>query len=152
MHRLLTSTSAALALLALAACSGAAPCSSPPIAVTSVPIAFVRMIVPASGATGVPATGLTLQLSGGNDAYGERVRLIDHATGAVIAGGPLVAIVPAPVGTPPQPDHTATVPALSAHTTYDVYVDGTAPVVTTDCPRLSSGGPFGTQAGSFTTQ
>jgi hypothetical protein len=107
-----------------------------------------RMINPAPGATGLPASGFSVQIQFGSDVEQEALRLTDP-NGASLSGSAFTPMVPPPPGPPPLPDHQAAVPQLAGHTTYAVFVDGVAPA-TTGCGAHGPL-PFSIPIGTFTT-
>jgi hypothetical protein len=139
-----------LIALALAGCAGAGSSSREPCPVYFFPppITLPALIAPAPGATAVPASGLTVQISA-QATPDERVRLLGSDNSNVVAGpftGSATADQPQAV--------SAAVPPLSPHTQYTVYVFGTTPVIPASGCFPQRGGPYQVQVlgGTFTTQ
>jgi hypothetical protein len=141
-----------LVLIALAACAGGTTSTAPspvpcPLDAGAVAIpAPPDMLYPMPNATGVPDGNFTLVAGYGNFAP-PTPKLVPVNGGAAVSGGawgPAPTPLPSPAATPRFSGETlygSAIPALSAHTNYNVEVTvGTPPCQTTET------------AGSFTTQ
>lgn len=143
----------AIPALALAACSGAGASTSPgpvpcPLAAGSalaIP-APPDLLYPMPGASGVP-DGVFTMVAGYGTLAPPPAQLVPVSGGTTVTGGawgPPPSPIPSPAATPRSSTETlygAPVPALAAHTAYDVQVTfGTPPCQSTET------------AGSFTTQ
>lgn len=117
---------AALAVLfALGGCAKQSQCTVIPF--TGI-VPQLVMISPAPGTTGLPVSGVTVQIS--YDPPQGSLRLAARGSGAVVIGGPLT-LVPAPGNAPPGARIVVSaLPTLAAGTTYDVFVDA---VYTVQC-------------------
>jgi hypothetical protein len=140
-----------LVAFALAGCSGSGSSSSGqpcPVYLFPPPIGLPTAIAPASGATAVPASGLTIEISA-QATPDERIRLLGADNSNVVAG---------PFTATPTADHpqavSAAVPPLSPHTQYTMYVFGTTPVIPAQGCFPQRGGPYQVSVigGTFTTQ
>jgi hypothetical protein len=109
------------------------------------------MLSPASGATGLPTSGVTVEIS--YQPPSGALHVLAQGTGMILFGGPF-SPVPAPPGGTPPPSFgpvVSTLPALAAKTTYDVFVDA---VYAPASPCFAGGvsGPTSYRVGTLTTQ
>jgi hypothetical protein len=103
------------------------------------------MLSPAPGSTGVPTSGVSVTIS--YDPPNGALRLVAQGTGAVVAGGPFT---PAPT-TGNAIAVASALPALAAHTTYDVFVDADYGPPS-PCVLGARSGPMSFSEGTLTTQ
>lgn len=118
---------ALIAVCALAACAPHAAGCPPVLAAASVPIAGnPALISPSNGASGVPTSGVRVELSFVLPSTG--LHVTPQGTGASLAGGPFT---PAPdAGSTASIPVTAVVsalPPLAAHTTYTIFLEPPPP-------------------------
>jgi hypothetical protein len=138
MRFLRASFAAALVLTGGCTGGGSLQCQAIPVAILAPPL----MVAPAPGATGVPTTGTSVEISYNPPSGSLRVVAGD---GTTIAGGPLT---PAP--SPPPAGVVSALPPLAPHTTYTVFVDANYGPAG-PCP-VGRTGPQSFNLGTFTTQ
>lgn len=136
-----------VAALAIAGCAGGGSTMPPPTCVTPFILrADPVLAYPAPGATGVPASSLTIEILNG----GAYPVVLDDGHGVHIAAGTLSPTTnPPPVTIVPGAWYV-TAPQLAAHTTYTV--DVIVPQSSTGCGTPAPLPPATFALGSFTTQ
>lgn len=135
-------------LLAITGCTGGqTQCGVISFALPAPP----SMISPAPGTTGLPTSGVTVEIT--YQPSNATLRVVAQDTGATLFGAPFTAATPPPGSTPPPSfgPVVSALPALAPHTTYDVFVDAVFP----PAPKCTSGGnsgPASYRVGTLSTQ
>jgi hypothetical protein len=151
MMNILRTAAAPLVLLAaLAACTSPSTQSScdgivMPGAIPAPP----AMLSPAPGTTGLPTSGVVVEVSYAPPSGS--LRLVAQGSGTTLSGGPFTPVPSPPPGAPVTGAVTSALPALAPHTTYTVFVDAVYPPLPR-CYVAGLAGPTSFDAGTLATQ